>query len=180
MNLWIFCFLIMIMPMSTFKFVLSTTAAKTLRLFSSGNTKEVKVMNVVKLNEILKSSTRINYQIVDVREKHELEIAALPDKNVIHLPLSENAKWTPKLVKGELLDKTKTTLCLCRSGARSGMFADFLSKDNLMNNHSLFFILIFFSFLFILVSTANFDDVYNIQGGILAYSAQIDPSIKQY
>lgn len=81
------------------------------------------------LKAILKGAERKNYQIVDVREKDELELARLPDNNVINLPLSEAGTWTNEILEGEILDKSKPTICLCHHGVRSMRFANFIGKS---------------------------------------------------
>lgn len=53
------------------------------------------------------------------------------------------------------LDPSKTTVVICRSGGRSAEVARFLS-------------------------TRGFGSVFNLAGGILAWSRDIDPKIPQY
>eukprot|EP01040_Poterioochromonas_malhamensis_P016121 gene16121-18219_t len=108
------------------------------------------------LKAILKGAERKNYQIVDVREKDELELARLPDNNVINLPLSEAGTWTNEILEGEILDKSKPTICLCHHGVRSMRFANFI------------------------VTQAQFEEVYNVQGGIHAYATEADSSVGTY
>ncbi len=88
----------------------------------------IKNVLVKDLASILKSDTRSLYQIIDVREGNELQIAALPDKDVIHLPLSQSNKWGSEISTGKMLDSEKPTICICHHGMRSMQMANFLSK----------------------------------------------------
>lgn len=88
----------------------------------------VKDMLPQELAKLLQSQTRDQYQIVDVREADELQTVALPDKNVIHLPLSSAGTWSTEIMDGKILDNTKPTICLCHHGVRSFRMAAFLSK----------------------------------------------------
>jgi rhodanese-related sulfurtransferase len=90
------------------------------------STAKVKIMSVVELGKILQSSKRSDYQIIDVREKNELSIAKLPDKDVINLPLSQISRWLPKVIESVSLDKNRATLCLCHHGVRSNQVAQLL------------------------------------------------------
>jgi rhodanese-related sulfurtransferase len=91
------------------------------------------------------------YQFVDVREPHELELAALP--GFINLPLSEHAEWSPEIYNR--LDKDLETLVLCHHGMRSAQMCQWLVAQ-------------------------GFTNVSNIVGGIDAYSYQVDPSLPKY
>ena len=53
------------------------------------------------------------------------------------------------------LDRQKQTVVICRSGGRSGQVANFLDAS-------------------------GFSSVYNLAGGILAWSRDLDPKIPQY
>lgn len=74
-------------------------------------------------------SERAHFQVVDVREADELQIAKLPDKDVVHMPLSESHKWAEEVIEGtSSLEKDKATVCVCHHGMRSKRMADFLGK----------------------------------------------------
>jgi rhodanese-related sulfurtransferase len=88
----------------------------------------VKSMNVIEFDEILKGIDRRKYQIVDVREKDELQTVKITDADIINLPLRSADTWTQKVINGELLDSEKPTLCLCHHGVRSMKVATFLGK----------------------------------------------------
>ena len=116
----------------------------------------VKRMEIQQFAEILKNSDKFKqYQIIDVREPDELAIANMgPD--ITNLPLQASSQWTEQIKLGKLLDSTKPTLVLCHHGRRSMMMAEFLTEH------------------------ADFTDVYNIEGGIDQYSADIDATIPRY
>jgi rhodanese-related sulfurtransferase len=88
--------------------------------------------------------------LLDVREAWELDIAALAE--------SFSVKHIPM---GQIadrlgeLDAQSPTVVMCRSGARSGQVALFLASQ-------------------------GFRSVYNLAGGILAWSRDIDPTIPVY
>lgn len=91
----------------------------------AGSPATVNNMNVVEFHKILTGSNRHQYQIIDVREKDELLSVALSGSDVLNLPLSEANTWTQKVLMGELLDKRKPLLCLCKMGGRSMKAATF-------------------------------------------------------
>ncbi len=104
------------------------------------------------LNSLLENKVDKPF-IIDVREIMELEIAPFPFCN-LHLPLSQSFKWVNDL--NELLPQDRTIVVLCHAGVRSLNFAIWLLKNRL---HS---------------------KVYNLDGGIDAWSVEVDPSISRY
>ncbi|MDJ1468745.1 rhodanese-like domain-containing protein [Cytophagaceae bacterium DM2B3-1] len=54
------------------------------------------------------------------------------------------------------ISRDKKVIVHCRSGARSGRIVQYLEQQH------------------------GFDNLYNLKGGILAWSAEIDPSVPQY
>lgn len=90
-------------------------------------------------------------QFIDVREIGEYQIAAL--KGFELYPLSEVGSWLPTIASE--LDPTKDTFVLCHHGVRSMHASNFLLKQ-------------------------GFQRVYNISGGIAAYSSVVDASVPQY
>ena len=97
-------------------------------LFMSTTSNPVKSMNVQQFKEILNGKNRSNYQIIDVREKNELLESALSGEDVMNLPTNDANIWQDKILKGELLDSSKPTLCMCKMGGRSLKAATFLGK----------------------------------------------------
>ena len=117
----------------------------------------IKQMTVAQFDEILKSpEKRATYQIIDVREPNELQVARIAGTDVINLALGAAAEWSPKVEAGDLLEPTKPTICLCKVGMRSMRMAMFLT------------------------SSAGFTNVHNVDGGITKYANDIDPSIPLY
>ncbi|HEY9616279.1 MAG TPA: rhodanese-like domain-containing protein [Microcoleaceae cyanobacterium] len=92
-----------------------------------------------------------NLQLVDVREPHELRMAALDGFQ--NLPLSQFAEWSGDI--RSRLDPDKETLVLCHHGMRSAQMCQWLLSQ-------------------------GFTNVKNISGGIDAYSLVVDPAIPQY
>ena len=91
--------------------------------------------------------------LVDVREKEELLIATL-DKPVIHLPLSESSLWTKTF--SQHLSFHKPIVVFCHSGIRSLKFGIWLIEQD------------------------NRYEVWNLQGGIDAWSTEVDSSVNRY
>ena len=92
-------------------------------------------------------------QLVDVREAQELELAAL-DQPVIHLPLSRSQEWLDQIPA--LLDRERPVVVLCHAGMRSWQFASWL------------------------IEAQGYEDVWNLEGGIEAWSVEVDPSVPRY
>jgi len=92
-------------------------------------------------------------QLVDVREDAELELAALAQP-VIHLPLSRSAEWLERL--DSLLDRERDTVVLCHAGVRSWQFGSWLME------------------------TQGYERVWNLHGGIDAWSVEVDPAVPRY
>ena len=92
-------------------------------------------------------------QLVDVREDQELELARLP-LPVIHLPLSRSQQWLAELE--QRLDRTRPVAVLCHAGVRSWQFGCWLIEQQ------------------------GFVEVLNLQGGIDAWSVEVDPRIPRY
>ena len=92
-----------------------------------------------------------SWQVVDVREPWELERASIR-----HARFRSTAipMATIPLRQAEL-ERDKKLLIMCRTGGRSTQVANFLVQN-------------------------GFERVYNLQGGITAWSREIDPSIPTY
>jgi len=114
---------------------------------------EVRVMSIEEFGDIVKDkSSRDLYQIIDVRESAELAQSSIKAEEIMHLPLSTAGEWTQDIQTGKLLDPSKPTLCLCRAGVRSMQLASFLASQ-------------------------DFEEVYNVQGGMMAYYNGVDSSV---
>lgn len=92
-------------------------------------------------------------QLVDVREERELEMARLPHP-VVHLPLSRSADWMAEL-PGRL-DRERPVAVLCHAGVRSWHFSCWLVEQH------------------------GYGQVWNVQGGIDAWSIEVDPTVPRY
>lgn len=91
------------------------------------------------------------WQVVDVREPWELERASIRHER---FRCSAIPMATIPLRQSEL-QRDKKLLIMCRTGGRSTQVANFLLQN-------------------------GFEQVYNLQGGITAWSREIDPSIPTY
>jgi rhodanese-related sulfurtransferase len=89
---------------------------------------------------------------VDVRESMELELAALPQ--VVHLPLSLSEQWLERLP--QLLDRNRDLAVFCHAGIRSWQFGCWL------------------------IQVQGYERVWNLEGGIDAWSLQVDPAVPRY
>ena len=90
--------------------------------------------------------------LVDVREPAELALAALAHDR--HLPLSASEDWLPQLE--QLLPRDRDLVIVCHAGVRSWNFACFL------------------------IERLGYERVWNLSGGIDAWSCDVDPSVPRY
>ena len=94
---------------------------------------------------------RQDLQLIDVRERDEVEIAAIADFAI--LPLSEYDQWAVNF--RENFDPHVETLVLCHHGMRSYQMCQWLVNQ-------------------------GFTNVKNISGGIDAYAYTVDPTMAKY
>ncbi len=87
-----------------------------------------------------------NYQLIDVRESYEFDIANICGELIPQGQVADNV--------GKI-SRDKKVIIHCRSGARSARIVQYLEQQ-------------------------GYDNVYNLKGGILAWSAEIDPGVPQY
>ena len=92
-----------------------------------------------------------NLQLVDVRERQEIEVAFIKGFKV--LPLSKFDEWSENIHLH--LDSSQETLVLCHHGIRSAQMCQWLKSQ-------------------------DFTNVKNIIGGIDEYSSVVDKSIPRY
>jgi rhodanese-related sulfurtransferase len=90
-------------------------------------------------------------QLIDVREPEEIAIAHISGFTV--LPLSQFPQWSSTLT--ENFDPEVETLVICHHGVRSAQMCQWLINQ-------------------------GFTNVKNIQGGIDAYSLNVDPNLVRY
>ena len=111
-----------------------------------------KILSVFQLQEWLQGDNT-DPLIIDVREDNELEIASLPF-NFIHLPLSRFSDWVNHWSEG--IPKNQEIVVVCHAGIRSLKFGTWLI-DNSWEGV-----------------------VWNLDGGIDAWSVNIDSDIPRY
>lgn len=88
-----------------------------------------------------------DFQLIDVREQHEIEVASI---NGEHIPLGEIIN------RRNEISKEKQVIIHCRSGVRSANAVNALEGN------------------------FGFSNLFNLKGGILAWSDEIDDSIPKY
>lgn len=92
-----------------------------------------------------------NLQLIDVREPEEIAIAALAGFAI--LPLSQFADWSGNIASS--FDPHTETIVMCHHGVRSAQMCQWLVNQ-------------------------GFTNVYNLSGGIDAYSLSVDRAIPRY
>jgi rhodanese-related sulfurtransferase len=97
------------------------------------------------------ASDRQDLQLIDVRERDEVEIAAIANFTI--LPLSEYDEWAVDFK--EKFDPHAETLVLCHHGMRSAQMCQWLVNQ-------------------------GFTNVKNIGGGIDAYAYAVEPNMAKY
>ncbi|NUN65131.1 rhodanese-related sulfurtransferase [Pseudanabaena biceps] len=107
-------------------------------------------INVQELAARLQSD-RQDLQLIDVRERDEVEIAAIAGFEI--LPLSEYGEWCAEFATK--FDPQVETLVLCHHGMRSAQMCQWLINQ-------------------------GFTNVKNISGGIDAYAYLVEPSMAKY
>ncbi|MGQ0828716.1 MAG: rhodanese-like domain-containing protein [Bacteroidota bacterium] len=81
--------------------------------------KEVTVSELKKLKD-----EKANFQLIDIREEHELEIAEIGGE---HIPMGDVMDSLDKI------SKDKQVIIHCRSGARSGAICNALEAEGFTN-----------------------------------------------
>ena len=95
--------------------------------------------------------SRDDVVVIDVREPMELEIASIPD--TVHVPMNDVPGRLDEI--RALADNDKDVVVMCHSGHRSMMVARFLQQNGL-------------------------ERVFNLTGGIDAWSREVDPTVATY
>ncbi|MFL0770270.1 MAG: rhodanese-like domain-containing protein [Prochlorococcus sp.] len=90
---------------------------------------------------------------IDVREDQELELARFPDP-VLQLPLSRASDWMDRLP--QILPDDQSVVVICHAGIRSQNFGAWLLQQGLV------------------------DQVWNLEGGIDAWSINVDQAVPRY
>ncbi len=105
----------------------------------------MKEKTVAEFKQMLDSGE--DFQLIDVRESYEYDIANLGGELIPMGSLMEHS---------DKISRDKPVIIHCRSGARSAAVINQLEK------------------------TGNFNNLFNLKGGILAYAREIDPSLPTY
>ena len=108
-------------------------------------------ISVEELAQLLRSASKEELQLVDVREPQEVAIAHV--EGFDSLPLSQFAEWADSLPAR--FDPHAETLVICHHGVRSAQMCQWLLQQ-------------------------GFTNVRNVAGGIDAYSVIVDPTICRY
>ena len=103
------------------------------------------------LNDWLNNNADLT--VVDVREQQELAIAPFPHP-VKHLPLSAAEKWMGSI--DDVLPNGGSIVVLCHAGVRSQHFGLWLLEQK------------------------THGEVWNLEGGIDAWSMQVDSQVPRY
>ncbi len=103
--------------------------------------KEVTVQELKQMQD-----THADFQLVDVREPYEFEIANLGGELIPQGQVEQNL---------DKISTDKKVVVHCRSGARSARIVQLLEQN-------------------------GYTEVYNLKGGITAWSIEIDPSVPRY
>lgn len=90
-------------------------------------------------------------QLIDVREPEEVAIAAVQGFEI--LPLSQFAEWSSQI--HSRFEADKETIVMCHHGIRSAQMCYWLAQN-------------------------GFTRLKNLEGGIDAYAAMVDPLINRY
>lgn len=117
-------------------------------MFYSASVPEI---DVNQLSILLESDADSTLQLIDVRERDEVEIAAIEPFEV--LPLSEFPQWSQEILSR--LDLDAETIVMCHHGMRSAQLCQWLIAQ-------------------------GFTNVKNVMGGIDAYTRLVDPTLSRY
>ncbi len=109
-------------------------------------------LSVFELNEWLQGD-RKNPILVDVREDRELEVAPFPYVS-IHLPLSKSSDWIHDL--SQYLPLDQPIVVFCHAGVRSWNFSVWMIENSWEG------------------------EIWNLEGGIEAWSVNIDSKVPRY
>ncbi len=91
--------------------------------------------------------------LIDVREPEELVFAPFPSE-VLHLALSRRSEWLDDL--SSKISRDRSIVVICHRGVRSWNFGAWLLEQSLI------------------------DEVWNLEGGIDAWSLQVDSKVPRY
>ena len=92
---------------------------------------------------------------LDVREPNELSAAAIANELVVNVPMSELAQKQIAALPPNAEDKDAEIVVFCHHGMRSRTAAERFLRE-------------------------GFKEVYNLEGGIEAWSQKVDPKVPRY
>ena len=104
----------------------------------------MKEVTVSELKQMM--DNKEDFQLIDVREPHEADIAQIGGELI---PMGE------VMANLDKISKDKKVVVHCKAGGRSGAIVNALQSQ-------------------------GYNNVYNLKGGILAWSNEIDPSVPKY
>ncbi|NJN80638.1 MAG: hypothetical protein HC797_09325 [Anaerolineales bacterium] len=110
-------------------------------------------ITVKELSEKLKSEDK--FVLLDVREAWELESAKIEDSRLEVIAMSRLANEGPSALPESVTSKENPIYILCHHGNRSKQVTMWLAQQ-------------------------GFENIFNVQGGIDAYSREVDSSIGVY
>jgi rhodanese-related sulfurtransferase len=110
-------------------------------------------ITVTDLSEKLKSQDP--FILLDVRERNELDYAAIADKRLEFMPMSRLAREGTKALSEPAQSQDATIYVMCHHGNRSAQVTAWLAQQGWKN-------------------------VFNVRGGIDAYARKIDSSVGMY
>jgi rhodanese-related sulfurtransferase len=108
-------------------------------------------MSQLDVRQLRQHCVRSNALLLDVREPWEVELAAIRLPGVVH----KNIPLTHIPERMSELDASQSIVCICHHGVRSLQVVAFLQRH-------------------------GFESVYNLAGGIDAWSAEVDPTVPRY
>ena len=110
-------------------------------------------VTISELSEKLKSQDA--FILLDVRERNELDYAAINDKRLQFTPMSRLAREGTQALSEAAQSQDATIYVMCHHGNRSAQVTAWLAKQGWKN-------------------------VFNVRGGIDEYARKIDPSVGFY
>lgn len=148
---------------------------------------QVQAMTVQKLQKLLEDGdSPLEMQFVDVREEGEAHVARLPHFQLY--PMSRMSVWMEESALEDEFDFDRPTICLCHHGMRSEkvsslprrrMLCKFVSRFTVNEKRISRFVCLD-SQVAALLANRGFTNVYNVVGGIDAYSRLVDPNVPLY
>jgi len=102
-----------------------------------------------------KQKSEEQFVLLDVREQREFEIAQIDDPRSCLVPLTQLAAMGVEALPEYVKNKNKEVVVFCHLGSRSTQVVDWLQQN-------------------------GWENVWNMSGGIDAYSRSINPNIQRY